>query len=46
MDVALDDRAMRDDHALEVDHEVGPAEPVLPVVVSEPLLLVVPERGR
>ena len=40
---ALDDGTVRDDLAIELEHEMDAAERMVPVVVAEPLVLVRPE---
>ena len=45
VELALDNRRMGDDLAIEVEHEMEAADGMGPVIVGEPLLLVRPECG-
>ena len=46
VDLALDDRRVGDDLAVQLEHEMDATDRVLPVVVGEPLLLVRVRRRR
>ena len=43
MQLPLDDRCVSDDHPIEVQDDVPPADRVGPVLVEESLLRIVPE---